>query len=1529
MPPSLTPQAQAAAPTKKPRRRRRWLLGSAVVLAGVLALGPVLAAPFVRGKVVSGINEALNGELQVNGLSFNLLGRLGASDLSLTDSLGRPVLQVQKVAAKASLLGLLLGRYSADVEIVGFELHVRRNPDGRLNLESLGEKETPERRAPRDGKRDRPATPPPDPEEDRQRDGEPPNISGRVQLRDGSVFLHGDRGTTELRNVQIEIGLDALDEPATLKLSSAAVGPAGPGGSLSLNGSFTVAEDGAELPEGLRADLGLLLEQVDLAAFEPAAQMLGEVSGLAGHLDAAAELKKQGPEAFTARMRVNLEELRVRSPELEEDLRLGKLAFSSDASLDDEGSGTQVVKLSADEFLEFTYEGDSQTVTGDSGAVKGAAMLNLDLAGLSQSLGSLLPLQEGRSVEGKIAGAYDLTADFRNGDVSGGSLNGNVKVRGLAGRNADGSALDLGDLKRMDLVVEGGLLDGNAEIRRLELRAGPIQASGHAQLRDLAGEDPNPTLGDTELVFDADLDRLAATLEKLVDLGGLSFGGRVTARSLAKDTNGRIEAESSVKLAGLQLAVAEDGAVRRLGPLDLSVEQLGVLDSVPGGVSKLTRLHVESPFLQADASGEFTDLFDADKVAGTLQHEFRFDPTKASQALGDFLGETRFAGELLQGSGSIELGREAWKAEGDLAVPATRFSGPSFGTEGVEVPGMALQFRAERKATRIDGRLGVEGELLEGGGTWTVGNLGMEDQGLVMLADLELKGEVDPLLRLASAFQPDLADTRGQGSWELRFRAKTKDGRNTLSPALDLRQVAFRRPDLPAADPADLSLRGEVLVDTRGDGVAELQELAVNGPGIKLEGSGRSDGFSLDREDALLSRFDGELTLEPTPLGAWLQAFLGEAQISGVPFVTTLEASGAGSRYEAKAALSAPQIEVRLAADPEAADPAPRKLIQQNVDIQIALRSEAAAERAKVTVEKAEYRSLTATAALSGELLGGSDSEEATGDLKLRATGDVARMLADLGEVAGLRAWQGAGELALDLDLEGADGSWQVSGTQQVTNLDLKIPGEGESAPVQIRDPKLELTLDTRYATEPGDLEIRDLRIQSTFLSGEVKGRLENLSSLAAGSGKEAQPDVVLSGLIGEFRYVPDQLGALIGPWLPGRLSGASEERTAFHFDGRWRELGGLGILRNTSGKASVGLGRFTMAGLDARGGVELESEGQKATARSNLQVNDGTLALVADLDLRESVGADEEPPKSRIHLTMNQVKANTELSPGLGRAHPLLAGLDESPGGALFGLLNMDLTLRYEGFLTAEQLAGGWDGLLQGPVSGRGTLALDQAKISGSPLLSQLFGHLGAGPAEQKVALAPVKFRVGNGRLRYEEPWTWTIGGLATNFTGSVGFDQSLQLAWNVLITEELAGRNSLLGELAGQKLVVPVGGTLEDPKLDFDGAVKGLAKQLAESRLEGAIGQKAEELGIGEDVLGGLFGKDEEDPAKAQAEKDAAELFRQADELWDAGNKKDAAEIYKRLRTDFKETELYRSRQEQTKARIQEARDTPGSRR
>lgn len=529
------------------------------------------------------------------------------------------------------------------------------------------------------------------------------------------------------------------------------------------------------------------------------------------------------------------------------------------------------------------------------------------------------------------------------------------------------------------------------------------------------------------------------------------------------------------------------------------------------------------------------------------------------------------------------------------------------------------------------------------------------------------------------------------------------------------------------------------------------------------------------------------------------------------------------------------------------------------------------------SLERSRLGTRTLEASASGVLSGPSSP-----DLLLEVESGVDRLLADLGEAFGLTGYAGSGALRSTLRLRPEAQRVRIEGDARVTELVFALPAP-ESR--RLEEPELALEWSAAWLAEGAELELERAELRSSFLEAHAEGRL---------SGVAGDAPVAFERLEGRLSYVPDELGVLLGPWLPGRLSGMEREECSFALEGPAEGVDPMTLLARARGRARFGLGLFETTGLAAGGQVELTVADGRAGLRGELTANGGALTFVGDL-AAPCADASRAGPGSSLIVELQGVRANSAMSPLLEGVHPAFASFEGVAGGELSGLVNAALELHYEVPLSAELLAGGWEALPKEPIRGHGSLSIDGAVLRGSPLFGQLLAELGV-DADESLDLAPVRFRIAAGRLVYEDPWTWTVGGSRTTFTGSIGLDQTLDMMWDVPITARLVDRRGLLEALEGETLSIPITGTARRPRVALEGVLAGLARRTLQEELTKKLD------------LGKLLGVGREAPRDERpvGSPGAQELLVEANQLWQRGKQKEAVVIYKRLQAEFAGSEV-----------------------
>jgi len=340
---------------------------------------------------------------------------------------------------------------------------------------------------------------------------------------------------------------------------------------------------------------------------------------------------------------------------------------------------------------------------------------------------------------------------------------------------------------------------------------------------------------------------------------------------------------------------------------------------------------------------------------------------------------------------------------------------------------------------------------------------------------------------------------------------------------------------------------------------------------------------------------------------------------------------------------------------------------------------------------------------------------------------------------------------------------------------------------------------------------------------------------------------------------------------------GAGAPETASRKPSGPPDLPPLDVTLTVSNVAIVVAGEKESFGFDASGEYRLTHEAGRVSLAGKTTAGDGSVTLSIDADLRGAASAD---------VKIDRVPLDARLGPILELFHPVFA----KARGQLDGAMDGSVALRHEKPFTATD-----DELLKG-LGGRGRLEIRDCSFTGSQLLGELMAALST--AKREVKLKPVEFRIADGRIVYDQPWQWTISGSETTFTGSIGLDRTLDLVWRIPVTDELASRVPALKSSRGKTFQAPIKGTVTSPRLDL----KGVVSQAAGDRLE-------EEAKKGIDDL--LGGKDE---------KKAKKLLEEADQLYTAGKKAEAAEKYRKIKDDLDRTRVYKENKDRIKQRMNE---------
>lgn len=533
-------------PARKPRRFRRWVVRFGVVailLAALVWFAPMIVAKTsLRQAVFDRVLADLKGRAVVGDADLGWFSPVELRDVSVTDTAGRPVLTAARVTSSKTLLQL--ARDQADLGTFTVEspvLEVVCEP-GKTNVEDAIANYLAD-----DG------TPP-----------KPERIGVGVKVTGGRVVLKesGREGERVIEAVALTVMVPrSRSEPVALTVAAATPAPEKPG-TLDLDATFgTSAELKAKADRFALGELGPLLRRF-AAGTELGGQLTADLSGrwsadsgkphaaVEGRLELAG-LDLAGPWIGPDRVRLKQVVLPCKAALDGDELRVERADLTCDAGTVAVGG---VVRL--DEPTDKLLARPGLRADAD-----------VDLAKLAAIVPRLLRVKEGTELrEGRVA--VHLASGARDGGTT---WEGSVRTTALRGTR-DGRPLAWEQPLRADFA--GRLRpDGRPVFDKLEC------------LSDFVGFAARGSPEEFVARADVDLDRLAARLGEIVDLGGIKFGGRadVTLQTGPRPGSG-VTANATVKLTKFTFAEGTGHAITE-PELTVAVRAAGAFE--PGGPARI------------------------------------------------------------------------------------------------------------------------------------------------------------------------------------------------------------------------------------------------------------------------------------------------------------------------------------------------------------------------------------------------------------------------------------------------------------------------------------------------------------------------------------------------------------------------------------------------------------------------------------------------------------------------------------------------------------------------------------------------------------------------------------------------------------------------------------------------------------------------------------------------------------------------------------------------------------------------------
>ena len=431
-----------------------------------------------------------------------------------------------------------------------------------------------------------------------------------------------------------------------------------------------------------------------------------------------------------------------------------------------------------------------------------------------------------------------------------------------------------------------------------------------------------------------------------------------------------------------------------------------------------------------------------------------------------------------------------------------------------------------------------------------------------------------------------------------------------------------------------------------------------------------------------------------------------------------------------------------------------------------------------------------------------------------------------VGDVARLRKWMQepgqnpgepmAGTLAGRLN-------WETTENRVIAdaNLTLKNFLYGEIANPTWREPEIRLAGRGSYDLPTALFHLEKINVVSAMLNAEAKGKIANLTTtrdvdLAGTLAYDLEKmEPHLRSLLGKDVKIVGQdvrnfrvAGALLPPSksnmfavsLAGsRLASPSVQFTELKGEAglNWKSMKALGCdVGPAEVKAIVQVGWFQLYP------IETTFNNGKLRFQPNLRFEPGPVELII-----------------LAGPVIENAKITSEMcASALGYVMPLLANVADVEG---------TVSLALEGGRIP----------LAAPATGevKGTFILHSAKVALTPLIRELSDLLKTPPPTALVKACRVPFHMVNGKVHHSD-LELVFPDFTLKSSGSVGLDGSLALVVETSIPPRLAAAAKLTATQAKQTIRIPIGGTLEHPRVDPH-ALESLTSTLGRSILENEL--------------------------------------------------------------------------------------------
>lgn len=354
-----------------------------------------------------------------------------------------------------------------------------------------------------------------------------------------------------------------------------------------------------------------------------------------------------------------------------------------------------------------------------------------------------------------------------------------------------------------------------------------------------------------------------------------------------------------------------------------------------------------------------------------------------------------------------------------------------------------------------------------------------------------------------------------------------------------------------------------------------------------------------------------------------------------------------------------------------------------------------------------------------------------------------------------------------------------------------------------VREPKVDLALDCTYDRAADHLKIARAALASQALGCDLSGGIAKATS-------ERHLD-----LAGKLSYDFAQLRPMMEPYLGANVQIAGRETRDLAI--RWAmntpvETASVAVMPPSAEKSSLerllldtSLGWSSFNAYGFRGGasqtnVRIEN-GMLQTSRIDIPVSEGYVRVAPRVRL--------SPEPREVLVPAGRIVEKVRITPemcdhALKYVAPVLSGVTSAQGQFSIDLENSRIPLADYTKSTVE-----------------GRFTVHTVEIGAGPLVQELAVLLNRPTAAKLTKESVVPFKLVDGRV-YHRDLVLVFPDMTIRTQGSVGLDRTLDLIAEMPVPPKWIGNNQLGDAIKGQTIRLPIGGTLDRPKINQQALAK-----------------------------------------------------------------------------------------------------------